>query len=222
MSSATRHTADHQTLRCPLCSHPAEPFRKARKRDYWHCSGCGSVMMDPRDYVTPWEEKSRYETHNNDVEDPRYQNFVAPLVRQIISGHSPAGAGLDFGSGTGPVITKLLRDQGYQVQTFDPFFDNNTSLLREKYDYIACCEVAEHFHKPRQEFEMLRGLLKPGGKLYLMTRLYEPHIDFASWNYKNDETHVFFYSRRAMEWIADNMGFSGVAFLNDQMITFTA
>lgn len=222
MSTASRHNADYHTIRCPLCSHSVEPFRKARKREYWHCPGCGSVMMDPRDYVTPREEKSRYETHNNDVEDPRYQNFVAPLVRQVLAGHSPAEAGLDFGSGTGPVITKLLRERGYHIRTFDPFFDNNTSLLREKYDYIACCEVAEHFHNPREEFEMLRGLLKPGGKLYLMTRLYDPHIDFASWDYKNDETHVFFYSHRAMEWIADKMEFSDVAFLNDQLITFTA
>ena len=60
--------------------------------------------------------------------------------------------GLDFGAGTGPVISKVLKDNEYKIKQFDPFFHNYPELLKEKYDYIVCCEVMEHFYDPAKEF----------------------------------------------------------------------
>ena len=37
-------------------------------------------MLDPLDYVSQEEEKERYKNHNNDVNGPRYQKFVSPIV----------------------------------------------------------------------------------------------------------------------------------------------
>ena len=37
-------------------------------------------MLDPLDYLSQEEEKERYKNHNNDVNDPRYQKFVSPIV----------------------------------------------------------------------------------------------------------------------------------------------
>lgn len=34
-----------------------------------------------------------------------------------------------------------------------------------------------------------------------MTDLYKSDIDFPKWYYKNDPTHVFFYSDEAFKWI---------------------
>lgn len=34
-----------------------------------------------------------------------------------------------------------------------------------------------------------------------MTNMYSPEIDFNAWYYKNDKTHVFFYSDEAFNWI---------------------
>jgi len=209
-------------MQCILCGHQAHFFATARKRGYFQCENCRSVFLDPADYVPKEEEKARYQKHNNDVNDPRYQQFVAPIVRQIRENHTPGQEGLDFGSGTGPVISRLLRDQGYRIHTWDPFFDDHPRLLDQTYHYIACCEVAEHFHNPAAEFATLHKLLKPGGKLYVMTRLYTPDIQFESWNYKNDETHVFFYHRHALEWIARHLNFSKLTLHDYQLITFTA
>jgi len=207
---------------CPLCGSQARPFDIARKRRYYQCNNCRSILLDPDDYVSAQDEKERYEKHNNDVNDPRYQKFVSPIAEQIIRHHTQHEHGLDFGSGTGPVITKLLRDKGYQINTYDPFFNDDHSVLEYTYHYIACCEVAEHFHHPYIEFKRLRNLLKPGAKLYCMTEIYQPGIPFQSWNYKNDETHVIFYHRKALEWIARHLSFSNLIIHNDQMITFTA
>src|SRR6056297_1064292 len=212
----------NKKMECSLCGAQARPFDIARKRRYYQCNYCQSILLDPDDYVSVPEEKERYEKHNNDVHDPRYQEFVSPIANEILNNHQPHENGLDFGSGTGPVITKLLRDTGYQINTWDPFFDNDPSVLEDTYHYIACCEVAEHFHHPRNEFKRLRNLLKPGGILYCMTEIYTPGISFQSWNYKNDVTHVIFYHTRALEWICQQLNFSNLSIQDDHLIAFTA
>lgn len=145
--------------------------------------------------------------HHNDVNDPRYQKFVRPIVESVVKYCQKAHVGLDFGCGTGPVISKLLLDQGYKIEQYDPFFRDQPGLLDEKYDYIVCSEVIEHFREPAKEFKLLRALLNPGGKLFCLTERYSPEIDFDGWYYKNDPTHVFFYQDRTFEWIRDNFHF---------------
>lgn len=116
--------------------------------------------------------------------------------------------GLDFGAGTGPVITKLLHDIGFHLELYDPFFWNNPQVLNATYDFIACCEVIKHFKNPWQDFKLLRSLLTPGGVLYCITEIYSENLDFEKWHYKNDATHVFFYHQDAFKWIKDNFKFS--------------
>lgn len=214
MKKLKRHTS------CTLCGSQAVPFQVARGRRYYQCTFCSSVLLDPDDYISLQEEKQRYETHNNDVHDPRYQQFVSPIVELVLNHHTPGEQGLDYGAGTGPVITKLLRDRGYTIHTYDPFFDDNRELLNSTYDYIVCCEVMEHFHKPFQEFQQLHHLLNPGGSLYCMTQLYKESIDFQAWNYKNDETHVIFYHPRAVQWIARQTGFVDTTLRNEKLVVF--
>lgn len=197
-------------MNCTLCSTKTEPFYfyEKEERQYHRCPNCKAVLMDISDYPTPDEEIHRYESHNNDVEDPRYQKFVSPLVDKILEHYSPDNKGLDFGAGTGPVITKMLKDEGYDIITYDPFFDNNTIVFDETFDYIVSCEVIEHFHEPHMEFERLRGMLNPGGALFLKTDVYTEDVDFHAWYYKSDETHVFFYHPETFRWIKKAFNFS--------------
>lgn len=175
-------------------------------------------MMDPSDYITSEKEKERYEEHNNDVYDKGYQNFVTPIVENVLKDYSKSDIGLDFGSGTGPVITKLLRDKEYNIKVYDPFFADNKDRLEEKYDYIICCEVAEHFHNPNMEFKKLKAMLKTNGSLYIMTSIYNEDIEFKTWKYKNDATHVFFYHKKALEYIKVKYGFSEIVIDEDMII----
>lgn len=197
-------------MTCTLCSAQTKPFYyyEKEKRQYHRCTNCRAVLMDQDDYPSPREEINRYESHDNNVEDPRYQKFVLPLVEKVTAKFKPDTLGLDYGSGTGPVITKLLTDRGYPVHTFDPFFDNNPEVLKLKYDYIVSCEVIEHFHKPHKEFKNLKGMLKPGGVLFLKTDPYTDDTDFHAWYYKSDETHVIFYHPDTFKWIRDEFDFS--------------
>ena len=192
---------------CPLCDAKGRTLSEFDGRRYYSCPTCQAVYMDPEDYLSAADEKERYEEHNNDVHDPGYQKFVAPIVDAVLRDYGPEDIGLDYGCGTGPVITKLLRDAGYQINLYDPFFADYQKNLDLNYDYIVCCEVAEHFHYPAKEFRKLYSLMKPGRSLYVKTVLYSDDIDFDSWYYKNDPTHVFFYSEETLEWIRKHFGF---------------
>ena len=193
---------------CPLCNTKSRIFYHAKNRVYFVCPVCQGIFLEKRALPDEMSEKERYKEHNNDVTDIRYQNFVSPIVNAILNDFSPHHAGLDFGAGTGPVISKMLEDKNFYIAQYDPFFYNYPELLDNTYDYIAACEVIEHFHNPAKEFALLKSLLKPGGKLYCMTTIFNHTIDFKTWNYKDDPTHVFFYQEATFAYIKKTFGFN--------------
>lgn len=201
---------------CPLCSTATD---RTVAPHLYACPTCEGVFRAPSQFVSAQAEKERYLEHNNDVNDPGYQEFVSPIVNAVLRDYTPAHTGLDFGSGTGPVITTMLRGEGYDVQEYDPFFHNDESALHETYDYIASCEVIEHFHSPAKEFAMLYNMLNPGGRLYCKTDIPSEQTDFTTWYYVNDPTHVFFYSEATAQWIGHHFGFATVS-VDGRLFTF--
>lgn len=211
--------AEDKTESCLLCGAGAYFFSQYRNVDYYRCGNCRAVFMPPAFHPSPEREKKRYLTHNNDVSDPGYRAFVRPLTDMVAAHHGPGEGGLDFGAGTGPVAADLLKEEGYGLELYDPFFCNNPEALQKKYDFIICCEVIEHFHRPGKEFRLLRSLLRPGGSLFCMTLLYNDDIDFVKWRYKDDETHVIFYDRESVSWIKTSFDFES-ARIDDRIIHF--
>ncbi|WP_247666492.1 class I SAM-dependent methyltransferase [Aquimarina sp. MMG015] len=206
-------------MNCALCGSETVEFSVTEKRGYYQCTHCDGIGMYPSYFLSSIDEKNRYDTHNNDVTDVGYQNFVSPIVNSIRDEYKKEHNGLDFGSGSGPVITSMLRNIGYNITTYDPFFDPNPKALDQTYDYIACCEVMEHFYNPNQEFKLLHSLLQEKGSLYCKTYLYNRSIDFNSWWYKNDPTHVFFYTQKTLNWIKTNYHFNDLS-VSDKLICF--
>lgn len=185
--------------------------------EFFRCQECLGVYRHHQYHLSPEDEKVRYEAHHNDVNDPGYQRFVSPLVSAVLRDFTPDHSGLDFGAGPGPVVAKLLRDQDFRIVLYDPYFHHHPELLNSTYDYIVCCEVAEHFNDPDKFFALLKRLLKRGGRLYCMTSLYHPDTDFKSWYYAKDTTHVFFYQPETMEWIRKKYEFSSCT-IQDRLI----
>lgn len=184
---------------CTLCGSTL-----VNKKDayYYDCGTCSAIVKDKKYYLTADEEKARYETHNNDVNDVRYQNFTSPITNYVLEKFLATHKGLDFGSGSGPVISSMLSKERYDIVQYDPFFAPNTSVLRHKYDYIVSCEVFEHFYNPKKEIDFLVDILHKNGVLLIMTLLYHDRIDFDTWFYRNDATHVFIYRKETIEYIA--------------------
>lgn len=209
-----------KSTNCPLCQENATLKYSYRETDYYQCSHCKSLFVGS-EYRPTWkEERARYLLHKNDVNDQGYQAFVSPISQMVLTDFTPKDTGLDFGAGTGPVIAKILSAHHFNIETYDPFFDNRPELLNNRYNYIVCCEVMEHFFDPHKEFSLLRKLLKPGGKLYCMTSLYHDQLEFKGWKYKDDPTHVFFYHRKALEWICSRLEFNSVS-VHEKLIIFS-
>ena len=187
---------------------------------FYHCISCSTVFRDSQFFISPEKEKERYLLHENDVANAQYQAFVSPIVTAVCNRFNPPSLGLDFGAGTGPVITELLRDKGYQMNLWDPFFHTDNSVLEQKYEFIVCCEVIEHFHNPTTEFQLMKRLLVPGGTLFCKTSLILKKISFEDWHYKNDPTHVIFYSEENLKWIQQHVGFSEVK-IDEELLVFS-
>lgn len=195
-------------MNCPLCvSDKVVPFFKREditygKRVYLKCTECALIFLLPELLFDLEQEKARYDTHENSPEDPGYVAFLKKLADPLSKKLTPGQIGLDFGCGPGPALSLILREEGFEVENYDPIYFPNQPLLNREYDFITCTETIEHFYQPRKEFELLKKLLKPNGLLGVMTEILTDETTFTKWWYHNDPTHVCFYQPQTFEWIA--------------------
>jgi hypothetical protein len=218
---------------CPLCATPGPVFfardpatrcrrgrRVARKnvREYRRCWSCDLVFVPSEYLLEPETEKRIYDEHENSPEHPGYRRFLSRLFDPMLERLQPGADGLDFGCGPGPVLAQMFTEHGFRMAVYDPFYAPDVSALQRRYSFVTCTEVLEHIYSPQQSLQQLWDLVEPGGILGVMTSLRPEKEAFHTWRYKNDPTHVRFYSRQTMEWLADylNAGLEFVA--RDTMI----
>jgi SAM-dependent methyltransferase len=173
---------------------------------YWRCARCEATFLDPAHRPAPARERAHYLGHDNDAADEGYRRFLGKLARPLLARLAPGRDGLDYGCGPGPALAGMLREAGHRVRLYDPFFFPDPAALERSYDFIACSEAAEHFHRPAEEFVTLDRLLRPGGWLAVMTCFQTDDARFADWHYRRDPTHVVFYRAATLRRIADRHG----------------
>ncbi|HUG45825.1 MAG TPA: class I SAM-dependent methyltransferase [Sphingomicrobium sp.] len=196
----------------PICTVCREgelgDFAHLEHRRYHRCPLCLATLLAAEHLPPPEIERAHYLHHENDVDDPRYRAFASKLVEPLAGLLWPGATGLDYGCGPGPVAAAMLRERGFEVELFDPFFAPDESLLERRYDFIICSEVVEHFHRPADEFDRLGGLLEEGGVLAIMTCFQDDDGAFARWHYRRDPTHVAFYRAETFAYVASQRGWS--------------
>lgn len=106
------------------------------------------------------------------------------------------------------MLAELLTRAGRPTVTYDPAFRPGAGVLQARYDFVVCSEVLEHVHEPQALFERFRALLRPGGLIGIMTGMYDAVPSFADWWYIRDSTHVCFYSKATMTWVARAFGWN--------------
>ena len=192
---------------CSLCrSEQIREFAIVDSKTYWRCDVCHLTFLSSESYLSPEEELARYLLHENSPEDCHYREFLSRLTDHLIPKLEPGAKGLDFGSGPGPTLSVMLEEAGFLMDIYDPYFAPDTAPLERTYDFITCTETVEHFYHPAKEFYQLDTLLLPGGWLGIMTEMLASDEDFANWWYHREPTHVCFYKRETMAWIATQYG----------------
>ena len=204
--TATSATVPFSTERCPLCGSPdLVPLKHERGRRFRDCSTCRLVSADPGELPDAETERARYDTHRNDPTDPGYRHFLEPAAAAVAA-RCPVGArGLDYGAGPGPALAQMLAERGYPTALYDPFYHPDPAPLARPWAFVTCTETVEHFHRPINDFTRLAGLLaSPDAPLVIMTQPLTPDVDFASWWYARDLTHVAFYRPETFEWLGEH------------------
>jgi len=146
---------------------------------------------------------ARYDLHCNSSSDDGYCGFLKRLFDPLNSRLSLHSAGLDFGSGPGPALSKMFEDHGHSMMLYDPFYADDPSAFETAYDFITATEVFEHLHEPGMEADRIWKCLKPGGWLGIMTNPVPADEAFADWYYIRDITHVCFFSNESFRWLAE-------------------
>lgn len=190
-------------MTCPLClNHQTLHFHTDKQRDYLRCQICDLVFVPKHQLLSAEDEKSQYDLHQNSPSDESYRQFLGRLLDPMTEYLPKQAHGLDFGSGPGPTISIMMAERGFSMDNYDPFYADYPELLKRNYDFITSTEVFEHLHQPSEVIRLLINMLNSEGTLGIMTKRWVDKDAFTRWHYKNDPTHVCFYSDRTFEWIA--------------------
>ena len=191
---------------CNLCGSEMLPFYQDRKREYWRCDCCQLVQVPEAQRVNREQEKAIYQLHENDSSDQGYRQFLKRAFDPVVETVGSGAKGLDFGCGPGPTLSKMFEESGYHCRNYDLYFYSDDSVFKDTYQFVTLTEVIEHLGEPREVLWKLWGMLEAGGILVIMTKRWLSLDAFSGWHYKNDLTHISFFSEATFHWVAEWLG----------------
>ncbi|HMH28199.1 MAG TPA: class I SAM-dependent methyltransferase [Steroidobacteraceae bacterium] len=175
---------------------------------YFECDRCGSLQTE----VPYWlDDAYTFNLSSLDAGSVQrnLQNLAAAYVVSKLFGVRDA---LDFGGGDG-LLCRLLRDYGVNCYVKDKYAVPTYSQGFSEPDFAApnlvlAFEVLEHFAAPALELEDL--FQSRPTVLLASTGIYR--CQRSDWWYLACESgqHVFFYSEKAVQMIAERFGYSSV------------
>jgi hypothetical protein len=194
---------------CKLCLQDTRLI-KAAKPDiqYYRCNYCDFIFIDDNYLISTEEEIVRYRQHDNTMDNVGYVSMLNNFItRSVLPYKNSIRSILDYGCGESPVLASLLKVEGFEVEIYDKFFFPQTIYQDKTYDLITATEVIEHLNNPLDTFKLFRSLLNKNGGISIMT-LFHPQNDalFIDWWYRRDRTHISFYSKSTIDYIAQKCG----------------
>jgi len=181
------------------------------------CPGCGFIRKDASLHLSLEGERARYEFHQNNQDDG-YDQVLETFLETAVRPFAASGKALDFGCGKNGRLLALLSQNGFSAVGYDPLYAPDSAVLKQTYELVTATEVVEHFRDPDEDWRILAQTVAPGGILAVSTRLIP--VDFDGWWYRRDETHLCFYTERALVAIANRFGLRAVHAAAAGTITF--
>jgi SAM-dependent methyltransferase len=189
-------------MNCKICNSENLNDIIANNKKYYNCNDCGFIFIDERYLATKEEELAEYELHENTIENKGYVQMFENFMKEGFYPYAKSCKRvLDFGCGPGPVLSELIRRNGYEVEVYDIFY--SPDIPEGLFDFVTSTEVFEHFINPLKEIEFILSLMKKGAYLSIMTQ-YHPNDSkkFEDWWYNREVTHISFYTEKTFEYIA--------------------
>jgi hypothetical protein len=211
---------DAEKIVCPLCrAQSVGEFSTDKRRNYLSCRLCGLIFVPPSQFLSAADEKKRYDLHQNSSDDAGYRRFLGRLFVPLQQRLAPGSSGLDFGSGPEPTLSRMFEEAGHSMTIFDHYYERVPGALEQRYDFITASEVVEHLREPGKELDRLWACLKRGGWLGIMTKFAVDQAAFLRWYYKDDLTHVCFFSRAVSAWLSATWN-ADLMFPDDDVVVF--
>lgn len=199
-------------IKCILCNSEAvftvkfsSQVKTGKNRGFMRCPVCDLIFVPDSFHLLPKDEAGRYRLHNNTLLNEGYVGIFLEKIALFHRYCPGIDSVLDYGCGPEPVLSELLKGDGYDCDIYDPYFF--PELPEKSYDLVISTEVFEHFRNIRAELYKIRSLLNPGGFLAVMTSFHDAVVSFEDWWYVSDPTHICFLSARTFDWIAKQFGF---------------
>jgi hypothetical protein len=188
---------------CPVCEGNSTQPIDDQQPVYLLCTNCDYLFLEPSLRLELEQEQKRYQEHNNDLEDPKYVEYLKKTWDRVSDQLEPGSLVIDYGCGPTRGLQRLLQGQDLQVVSYDPiFYPTSVDVLKGNVDVIFCSEAIEHMYQPKSELERWQSLLKPEGLITLRTAFHKGSEGFREWWYKDDPTHIGFFSVKTFEWIS--------------------
>lgn len=188
---------------CRICGTLVQSSVFAHKASYFFCQRCHSWQMIESDLPKQSDEVNRYAEHNNVFSDVRYRSYLQQFIDVVKESVDKGANGIDVGAGEHKVLCRLMCEQGYAMHAHDPLYGYEALNTIEEVDFVVSIETVEHFHFPLETWTAMVRALKPNGKIFVSTNLYDKSIEFSDWWYIMDPTHVCMYSLETMQYIAN-------------------
>lgn len=213
-----------EDVRCPICGGKTNhlqfrkfaPFAKTRVEkenftvEYVKCDNCSLIFCKDMLEWTPEKfseycYNDSYVQYDSDLGNPngRRQNLSMDFIRNNIK---DCVTTLDYGGGRG-YLSDMMNRNGYKSVCYDPFTNNDKSLLEKKYDFVSCIEVLEHSY---DVLNLTNTITELADKyVYLSTGLYDNVKDFNRWYYFNPRVgHILLFKKETVERLFDMFGFT--------------
>jgi SAM-dependent methyltransferase len=192
---------------CRICRSTANLFLRA-SRTFHICPACALIFTD--DIPAKSIEVAHYKAQWQQP-DPEFWKGQADVLLSVVEKYRRPEHILDFGSGRGDLARELER-RGLRTTPVEPMVHGHLKDQRypQPFDVIFATEVIEHLADVWTELRQLERVLAPGGIIVFSTLLTNTFINrpdaaefFAGWWYKDDPTHLNFFSNRTLGKIAE-------------------
>lgn len=200
---------------CPVCQRAERDFvfkqRLLGRHDvgYHLCPGCGLLQTDAPHWLDEAYSQAIADTDTGllqrNLEHARLLNWL------LQAAFDPAGRFVDVAGGYG-VLTRLLRDQGFDAYRSDKYCENLFAQGHEPFDGLAAealfaFEVLEHVTDPVAfiEAEFQRYGCR---SMVFSTLTFSGAAPAPGWWYYSLESgqHVSFYQQRTLQALATRLG----------------
>ncbi len=227
--------------KCPFCNNSILIEETINFRQFFQCkhekpSDCSGFFVNPYHFSSAGEQKKRYLLHTNELalcaDRNGYRKYLEKFTQCVLSYAKKTGTPtlhlFDYGSGPSPALVMLLKEYNMKfffqhdvkVKHWDPFFYPEGDFFENGADIVFCLEVIEHFENPLDGFRGLATACAQNGLIAVKTQLAPKDFnEFRKWWYKEDKTHVSFYTMKSIENCAGLVGLhveatsEGVVFL---------